>query len=91
MSQLLVLHFLAELDRLRKISGTSRDTVVREAFEDLLKAWGKARDLQFIPERHYPLPPPRPRIYPDGALLHSDLSAIGRCGGRAELRELLPA
>jgi predicted helicase len=70
MSQLLVHHFLAELDRLRKISGTSRETVVREAFKDLLKAWGKAHDLQFIPEYEI-ITPTKTRIYPDGALLHS--------------------
>jgi hypothetical protein len=55
MSQLLITQYLNELDRLRKISGTKRETVVREAFKDLLKGWGKTRELQFIaelPDRH---------------------------------------
>lgn len=31
MSQVLINQYLAELDRLRKVSGTRRETVVREA------------------------------------------------------------
>jgi len=37
MSQLLITQYLNELHCLRKISGTKRETVVREAFKDLLK------------------------------------------------------
>jgi len=70
MSQLLVHHFLAELDRLRKISGTSRETVVREAFKELLKAWGKTHELQFIAEYRI-VTAAKNQISVDGALLHS--------------------
>ena len=38
MSQLLINHYLADLDRLRRVSGANRESVVREAFKDLLKA-----------------------------------------------------
>jgi hypothetical protein len=70
MSQLLINQFLNELHRLRKISGTKRETVVREAFKDLVKAWGKGCDLQFIAEYQI-VTPAKNTIYVDGALLHS--------------------
>ena len=35
---------------LKKVSGDHRESVVREAFKDLLKGWGRQRDLVFIPE-----------------------------------------
>ncbi len=70
MSQLLINQYLADLDRLRKVSGANRESVVREAFKDLLKAWGRSHDLQFIPEHEY-ITPTKERRYIDGALLHS--------------------
>ena len=50
MSQVLINRYLGELDRLKKVGGTHRESVVREAFKDLLKGWGKQHDLVFIPE-----------------------------------------
>ena len=38
MSQTHINDYLAELDRIKKVSGTTRESVVREAFKDLLKA-----------------------------------------------------
>src|SRR6266705_4564025 len=35
-----------------------------------LKAWGKSRDLIFIPQYEYQTPQ-KTRVYPDGALLHA--------------------
>lgn len=70
MSQLLIQHYLNELQTLRRVSGTSRESVVREAFKTLLKDWGKSRDLIFIPEYEYQTPQ-KARVYPDGALLHA--------------------
>ncbi|MBO9601770.1 MAG: N-6 DNA methylase [Novosphingobium sp.] len=69
MSQLLINQYRAELDRLRAVSGSTRESVLREAFKDLLKAWGKSQDLQFIAE-HDLLTKQMTRIYVDGALLH---------------------
>ena len=43
MSQLLIQHYLNDLQTLRRVSGTSRESVVREAFKTLLKDWGKSR------------------------------------------------
>lgn len=70
MSQLLINTYLADLHRLRQISGANRESVVREAFKDLLKAWGRSHDLQFIPEHEY-ITPTKDRRYIDGALLQS--------------------
>lgn len=70
MSQLLIQRYLNELSDLRRVSGTARESVVREAFKTLLKDWGKSRDLIFIPEYEYPTLQ-KTRVYPDGALLYS--------------------
>jgi predicted helicase len=69
LSQHLINEYRAELDRLRAVSGSRRESVLREAFKDLLKRWGKAHDLQFIAE-HDILTKQMTRIYVDGALLH---------------------
>ena len=44
MSQILINDYLRQLDIVKKVSGSRRETVVREAFKDLLKAWGKQQD-----------------------------------------------
>lgn len=44
--------------------------MLREAFKDLLKRWGRAHDLLFVPE-HTITTPQKNRIYLDGALLHA--------------------
>ena len=53
MGQILINDYLKQLDIIKKVSGTRRETVVREAFKDLLKVWGKQHNLPFIAE--YPL------------------------------------
>jgi hypothetical protein len=70
LSQLLIQQYLNELQTLRRVSGTSRESVVREAFKSLLKDWGKSCDLIFIPEYEYSTLQ-KTRVYPDGALLHA--------------------
>lgn len=69
MSQHLIHEYRAELDRLRAISGSRRESVLREAFKDLLKRWGRSADLTFIAE-HDIVTKAMTRIYLDGALLH---------------------
>ena len=39
MIQLQIQKYLNDLSDLRKVSGTARELVVREAFKDLLKGW----------------------------------------------------
>lgn len=69
MSQVLINQYLSELSRLRQVSGSTRETVLREAFKDLLKGWGRQHDLTFVPE--YPIETAtREQRAVDGALLH---------------------
>lgn len=69
MSRQLINEYRADLDRLRQVSGSRRESVVREPFKDLLKRWGKSQDLHFVAE-HAIVTPKGNRIYTDGALLH---------------------
>ena len=48
MSQVLIQQYLNQLQDLRKVSGTHRESVVREAFKDLLKGWSRSHDLIFV-------------------------------------------
>jgi predicted helicase len=69
-SQLLIQQYLNNLQDLRKVSGTHRESVVREAFKDLLKGWARQHDLVFVPEYEITTPA-KDRRYVDGALLHA--------------------
>ena len=70
MSQMLIQQYLNQLASLKKVSGSLRESVLREAFKDLLKAWGRQHDLTFIPE--YALDTlTKEKRYVDGALLYS--------------------
>ncbi len=68
-SQLAITKYLNELSDLKKVSGSVRESVVREAFKDLLKSMGRASDLVFIPEHHI-VTAAKTDIYVDGALLY---------------------
>ncbi|MEO6922636.1 MAG: hypothetical protein ABI142_02310, partial [Bryocella sp.] len=69
MSRVLIQQYLAELSRLRQVSGTHRESVVREAFKDLLKGWARSHELIFVPEYEIQSPA-KERRYVDGALLY---------------------
>src|SRR2546428_2953953 len=70
MSRVLIQQYLNNLRDLRKVSGTHRESVVREAFKDLLKGYAHSHDLVFVPEYEIATPA-RDRRYVDGALLHA--------------------
>ncbi len=70
MSQYLIQQYLNQLSDLRIVSGSSRESVVREAFKDLLKGWARSHDLIFIPEYEIQTPA-KERRYVDGALLYT--------------------
>jgi hypothetical protein len=70
LSQLLIQQYLNELAKLRQVAGTHRESVVREAFKDLLKAWARSQDLTFVPEYQFETKT-KERRYADGALLHT--------------------
>jgi hypothetical protein len=55
---------------LKKVSGTPRESIVREAFKDLLKVWARSHDLVFIPEYEITTLT-KDRRYVDGALLYT--------------------
>lgn len=69
MSQLLINQYLNDLATLKRVSGAQRESVVREAFKDLLKAWGRSHSLTFIPEHEF-ISTAKVRNYVDGALMH---------------------
>jgi predicted helicase len=76
MSQLLINDYLKQLNIIKKVSGSQRETIVREAFKDLLKSWGKQQDLIFLAE--YPLKTAtKSNITVDGALLHELRMPLG--------------
>lgn len=69
MSQLLINEYLNDLATLKRVSGAQRESVVREAFKDLLKKWGRSHNLHFIPEHEF-ITTAKVRNYVDGALMH---------------------
>lgn len=77
MSKLLINQYLNELARLKQVSGTHRESVVREAFKDLLKGYARSHDLVFVPEFEIQSPT-KERRYVDGALLHALRVTVGR-------------
>lgn len=70
MSRTLIQHYLNDLATLRQVGGTHRESVVREAFKDLLKGWARSHELVFVPEYKIESPA-KERRYVDGALLHA--------------------
>ena len=67
MSQVLIQQYLSQIQDLRKVSGTHRESVVRAAFKDLLKGWARSHDLVFVPEYEIETKT-KDRRYVDGAL-----------------------
>lgn len=87
MSQLLINEYLKQLDLIKRASGSSRETIVREAFKDLLKAWGRQQGLVFLAE--YPLKTPtKSNITVDGALLHELRMPLGYWEAKDETDDL---
>src|SRR5687767_13932123 len=71
MSRQLINEYRAELDRLRSVTGRTRETNLRPAFARLLRAWGKQQlDLVFV-EEHQIRTHSGTLISVDGALLHA--------------------
>jgi predicted helicase len=69
-SRLLIHDYRADLDRMKAISGSRRESVLRDAFKTLLYRWGRSQDLLLVPE-HSLITDKGSRIYLDGALLNS--------------------
>jgi predicted helicase len=87
MSQLLISAYLKQLDLIKKVSGSHRETIVREAFKDLLKAWGRQHDLVFLAE--YPLKTAaKKNIALDGAVVHELRMPLGYWEAKDEKDDL---
>lgn len=69
MSQLLVNAFLADLDRLKKMSGVLNEQTIRPAFRQLLRDWSRADNLVFVEELEFATSQ-KTKVYPDGTVLH---------------------
>lgn len=70
MSQLLINKYLSKLAELRRVTGASRESQVRNAFQRLLEAWGESKKLTFVAEYDYEAPG-RVLCRVDGALVES--------------------
>jgi predicted helicase len=69
MSLQLIQGYFNEIDRLKKFSGTTTEGVISEAFKDLLKAWSRQKNLQFVAQYQF-LSTQKTQIRPDGTILH---------------------
>ncbi len=67
MSHTLIRNCRSEPARLRQCSGSRRESRLRDAFKDLLKAWCRQHELIFVPE-YEPHLATRERRCIDGAL-----------------------
>lgn len=76
MSKLLINQYKNQLSDLKKLSGTHRESVIREAFKDLLKLWAKSHNLVFIPEYPFQTVAKEHRSV-DGALVDSVRIPLG--------------
>ena len=87
MSQLSIHKYLNDLSDLKKVSGSARESVVREAFKDLLKNEGRGHDLVFIPE-HQIVTAAGSKIYVDGALVYDVRLPFGYWEAKDEADDL---
>lgn len=69
LSQILINAYLADLDRIKRLSGSLSEQVIREAFKDMLKAWSRQQGLVFLAE-HGMASNQKTSIRPDGTILH---------------------
>jgi predicted helicase len=76
MSKILINRYLNDLDVLKKVSGSSRESVLREAFKDLLKDTARQNGLVFLAEHEYQTVL-KTKVYPDGAVLHDIRIPLG--------------
>ena len=68
MSRQLINEYRSELDRIIKVGGTVNEGTVRDAFQGLLKSWGRSVDLTYLSE--HKMMGAGGNIYVDGALVY---------------------
>jgi len=76
MSRLLISDYLAEIDRLRAVSGSTTEAIISEAFKDLLKRWARGQGLAFLAQSPVETGM-KARIVPDGTILHAIRVPLG--------------
>lgn len=76
MSRLLIAEYLAEIDRLRAMSGSTTEGIISEAFKDLLKRWSRGQNLTFLAQAPYETGM-KARVVPDGTILHAIRVPLG--------------
>jgi predicted helicase len=76
MSRLLISEYLAEIDRLRAVSGSTTEAIISEAFKDLLKRWAKGQGLAFLAQSPVETGM-KARVVPDGTILHEIRVPLG--------------
>ncbi|WP_375291631.1 type ISP restriction/modification enzyme [Qipengyuania sp.] len=69
MSRQLINEYRSDLDRIIKVGGTLNEGTVRDAFQSLLKSWGRSHDLTYLSE-HKIVTPKGNSIWVDGALVY---------------------
>ncbi|QLC23614.1 N-6 DNA methylase [Parasphingopyxis algicola] len=68
MSRQLINEYRSELDRIVKVGGSLNEGSVRDAFQGLLKSWGRSHDLTYLSE--HKMTGSGGNIYVDGALVY---------------------
>lgn len=69
MSSALVIQFLGELDRIKKMSGSLNEQTIRPAFRSMLRRWATSEGL-FLLEEHEFETKLKTKVYPDGTIVH---------------------
>ena len=69
MSSALIIQFLGELDRIKKMSGSLNEQTIRPAFRNMLRNWANSEDL-FLLEEHEFETKLKTKVYPDGTIVH---------------------
>ena len=69
MSSALVIQFLGELDRIKKMSGSLNEQTIRPAFRSMLRSWAISEEL-FLLEEHEFETKLKTKVYPDGTIVH---------------------
>jgi len=87
MSQLLIQQYLNDLAKLRKVSGSSREGVVSEAFKDLLKGYARQHGLTFI-SQYKIITTAKENRYLDGALMYANGLPFGYYEAKDEKDDL---
>lgn len=68
MSRQLINEYRSDLDRIVKVGGSLNEGSVRDAFQGLLKSWGRSRDLTYLSE--HKMTGSGGNIWVDGALVY---------------------